>query len=524
MAASCGRGFTLLVTEDGSMASFGLNSSAQLGCGNLESQGLPIFTRGSASFGRQELAMVAAGHEHAAAVSRSGDLWTWGSAQFGRLGIDFATESAVETREMAAERTRKLDIIMSVYPSSAIHALRPVRIPSSTFGHSAVTMVTCGEYFTLALTQAGRVWQCGSCYPYRTIAQVHSVQASVAFRQVDFPGLIDPVTQRNTKIVMIASGYRHMMALDENGVLWMWGKNMSGELGLGSTASREVSVPTAIPPSVFDGLGVKSMDGGQSRTMIVTVDDNLWACGCGRLGAHGIQATALGDENTVDVFVPEWVGGANEFGGYGVRMVACGGTHALIVTHENKVWSCGAGDSFALGLPQPDGNYYRPTLIPDRADFRNENIVMAAAGLQHSLVVKESGTVHTWGRSLRIPGSLTPRRVSPLGHSAALVRGDVPVLFPRLLVVSFTMHSTTQTQILPLPLRCGMWHRHCWLYMNQDAALAFAMVTHMRLGQVPATRELSSELVQCTLVDAMQFQPRYGEGLLALLGLYLRQM
>ena len=74
MTAACGRGFTLLVTENGNMASFGLNSNAQLGCGNLESQGLPIFTRDRACFGGQELVMVAAGEEHSAGVTRRGDL------------------------------------------------------------------------------------------------------------------------------------------------------------------------------------------------------------------------------------------------------------------------------------------------------------------------------------------------------------------------------------------------------------------------------------------------------------------
>jgi len=515
MAAACGRGFTLLVTEDGNMASFGLNSNAQLGCGNIESHGLPIFTRGSACFDGQELMMVAAGEEHSACVSRRGDLWTWGNAMYGRLGTNFSTESSVETSEMAAERRRELDMIMTSYPNPQVHAPWPVRIPSSVFRDSPVIMATCGEYFTLALTQAGGVWQCGSCYPHRTIAQTQTVQASAVFQQVDFPALFDPVTQRNTKIVMIASGHRHMMALDETGVLWMWGKNMCGELGLGLNASREVSEPTAIPPAVFDGLGVKSMDGGMHYSMIVTTNDNLWGCGMGARGGLGIETTEY-------VLVPTWVGGANEFGGYGVRMVACGNGHTLIVTHENKAWSCGSGDSFALGLPEPGENYNRLTLIPNHDDFRNENIVMAAAGHKHSLVVKESGAVYTWGGSLTIPGSFPPRKILPLGHSAAHTIGDVPVLFPRLLVVSFTMHNTTQTQILPMPLRCGMWHRRCWLNMNQNEALAFAMITHMRLGQDAATSDFSSEHVHCTLIDAMQFQPKFAHGLLALLGLHFR--
>ena len=56
--------------------------------------------------------MVAAGEKHSACVSRRCVLWTWGNAMYGRLGTNFSTESSVETRELAAERRRELDMIM----------------------------------------------------------------------------------------------------------------------------------------------------------------------------------------------------------------------------------------------------------------------------------------------------------------------------------------------------------------------------------------------------------------------------
>jgi len=503
MSDACGRGFTLLVTEAGRMVSFGVNSNAQLGCGSLDSQMLPNFTCDKARFGGQELVIVAAGEEHSAAVTRTGDLWTWGNAKYGRLGIDFSTESPDETREMATERRRKLDVLMISYPITPIQVHWPERIPSSVFQFSPVIMVTCGHYFTLSLTQAGHVWQCGSSDAnghVRTSALIHRVQASAVFQQVDFPALFDAGTKRSTKIVMIASGYRHMMALDETGLLWMWGKNMHGELGLGYTASNEVSKPTAISPSVFQGLGVKSMDGGLYYSMIITTDDNLWACGLGGYGALGIGPTR-------DVLVPRWVGGADEFGGEGVRMVACGGMHTLIVTHENKVWSCGSRDSMALGLPLLDVDYNRPTLIPHHDDFQNENIVMAAAGLRHSLVVTESGAVYTWGRSTKIGGGRSTSMVSPLGHYVANHNNANIVRFPRLLVFSFTT-CNGHIKTVPTPVRCGLWHRRCWLDTNEEAALAFAMATHMHLCSHGGNRDLSKELVQSILVDAMQFQPK----------------
>lgn len=46
------------------------------------------------------------------------------------------------------------------------------------------------------------------------------------------------ISQINSRVVSFSSSVTHSVCIDEHGVLWMWGENNQGELGLGDTAPR----------------------------------------------------------------------------------------------------------------------------------------------------------------------------------------------------------------------------------------------------------------------------------------------
>jgi len=101
------------------------------------------------------------------------------------------------------------------------------------------------------------------------------------------------------KIVFVAAGGLHTVALAEGGVLWVWGFGDYSQLGLGYRDSR--LVPT-------------------------------------RLGAGEV------------------------FGGSLVRMAACGGDHTLVVMEEGVVWAFGGGEHGRLGL-NDEGDRLVPTRV-----------------------------------------------------------------------------------------------------------------------------------------------------------------
>jgi len=170
MAVACGWFFTVVATENGDMYAFGMNGKDQLALGPEHNIDFPAphLHDHRVRFGGEEVAMVAASGQKGAVVTKQGSLWTWGDGH----GI-------------------------------GNHA---GRIGSEQFGHPLV-MVGCGNTSTIVLTSFGGVWTSGR---NDTLMPIDS----------DWFRSIHPGCFNNRKIVMVASGFRHFMAVDEDGMLW----------------------------------------------------------------------------------------------------------------------------------------------------------------------------------------------------------------------------------------------------------------------------------------------------------------
>ena len=78
-------------------------------------------------------------------------------------------------------------------------------------------------------------------------------------------------------VVAVSSGFMHHAVLKNDGSLWMWGRQLCGEFGNGSTEAS----PT--PVRVVDG-GIVAVACGLQTTAIIKDDGSLWMCGRNDLG------------------------------------------------------------------------------------------------------------------------------------------------------------------------------------------------------------------------------------------------
>jgi len=448
MALALGNAFTLLVTNDGDIYSFGDNASGQLGINNTITHRLPTLLDHGTVFDGKDVVMVSAGDVHSSCITSDGSLWLWGYNRDGGLGLgDFNNR------------------------------LVPVRIPRAHFNNSHVLMVACGCSFTVVLTIAGKVWTCGD----GELGQLGHGNQEDQNQLIE----IDAVRFQNMEIGMVAVGTRHSLAITrKSGILYTWGSNTDGQLGLGYK-SNYVTVPCAIPQQDFDGDAVASMHAHADYTMAVSVDGDLWACG----GASGVGIPGTGSGNRQSSTMIR-IGGDELFGEGGVRMVSCGSSYALIVACNGLAWSTQRMRFRvqAVETEQDVGDPYRPCVLP-RALFGDEDVLVAGATHTHNGILTRSGRLYTWGENMQQANS------SGIGYDLQVVMQDGD-WFPQPIPLTAFQN-----------IAVGRWHR-----MTTERAEALIMGRYAHFAATGEETAYSDEkfkddVLQAMMEDLMLFKP-----------------
>lgn len=83
------------------------------------------------------------------------------------------------------------------------------------------------------------------------------------------------------RVLHVAAGGAHALAIKPDGTLWAWGDNSVGQLGTGRPESSRRPVPVARPP------GARGIATGVSHSLAVWDDGSVWAWGRGTEGQLG---------------------------------------------------------------------------------------------------------------------------------------------------------------------------------------------------------------------------------------------
>jgi alpha-tubulin suppressor-like RCC1 family protein len=190
--------------------------------------------------------------------------------------------------------------------------------------------------------------------------------------------------------------------LQNQKVVYSWGRNTHGQLGLGSVCHSIVE-PTMLP--FFEEHRIKNIVCGEKHTLILDDKGNVYACGCPGDGKLG-----LGFMTTLQT-VPKKISLKN------VTYIACGPNHSMALveeitfkgkrTHnekesdfieegkesflekkELKCYSWGKGFDYQLGHGDAD-NLYSPKMIETKYVFEK-----VACGTHHSAAITDEGKVN----------------------------------------------------------------------------------------------------------------------------------
>jgi len=226
------------VKTDGTLWTWGLNSSGQLGLSDTTSRSSPVQV-GTLTNWKQVSCGGNASFSHTACVKTDGTLWTWGPNGLGQLGLGDTTSRS-----------------------------SPVQVGSLTNWKQ----IFVGGWYNACVKTDGTLWTWGFNNGNLGLGDTTSRSSPV---QVG--------TLTNWKQVSCGSDAEHTACVKTDGTLWMWGSNSTyGQLGLGDTTSR------SSPVQVGTLTNWKQVSCGPYHTACVKTDGTLWSWGRNTNGRLGV--------------------------------------------------------------------------------------------------------------------------------------------------------------------------------------------------------------------------------------------
>ena len=227
VSCSTGLYWASAIKTDGTLWTWGYNTSGQLGINNTTNIHTPVTTFAGGTNWKQ----VSAGQGHIAAIKTDGTLWIWGGNSSGQLGTNDTTQR---------------------------------NTPVTTFaGGTNWKQVSCNNNNTTAIKTDGTLWTWGGNF-YGQLGTNDGTQRNT------------PVTTflGGTNWKQVACGYGHISAIKTDGTLWIWGYNLLGQLGVnnaGTGTNKSTPVQTSL-----GGTNWKQVSGGNGHTAATTyIDDYI---------------------------------------------------------------------------------------------------------------------------------------------------------------------------------------------------------------------------------------------------------
>jgi alpha-tubulin suppressor-like RCC1 family protein len=177
------------------------------------------------------------------------------------------------------------------------------------------------------------------------------------------------------RVRALAGGWRHTLAVTEDGQAWGWGLNHQGQLGDGTTARSPA------PKRVLQGYRVRAVATALDTSFALTCDGTLLAFGWNGVGELGIGTRDIVPHpNPMPILS-------------GIRTMASGEMWNMAASETGVVYGWGWNEGSQRGNGIYDSAYY-PSPVPTPVAPAE----WITSGCDHSLTItRDSGLVYGWG-------------------------------------------------------------------------------------------------------------------------------
>lgn len=283
---SAGNGHSVALKSNGTLWTWGRNLTGQLG--NNTTTNLTVPTQIGTD---TDWVLISAGDEYTLALKSNGTLWGWGDNTYGQLGngtsgagnmLLVPTQIGAATwRNIAAGTSHTLGIKLDgslwawgrnnsgqLGNNTTIDLNTPTQITATTDWLD----VMAGNLHSVGKKTDGSLWTWGD----NTNGQLGD-GTSGALNSKSYPINIGTMSVTS----LIAKGYQHTIIRKNDGKLYSWGGNTSGQLGNGNNSQQNN------PGLVNNDTDWFSVSSKSSHTVALKSDGTLWAWGANVYGQLG---------------------------------------------------------------------------------------------------------------------------------------------------------------------------------------------------------------------------------------------
>ncbi|MEY2425022.1 MAG: hypothetical protein QOI61_594 [Actinomycetota bacterium] len=340
VAVAGGSAFTLSLDASGRVFAWGNNFEGELGNGTHgNSQPHPVQVAGLPT-----ISVIDAGDNHALALATDGTIWAWGSNERGQIGngqaggtvdVPFHVPGVANAVAIAGGGAYSLAVLadgsMVGWGSNDAYQLglggdidAPVTQPTALPAISGVVKASGGGAFSVALKQDGTVWAWGSN------------------RSGESSGWATP-QQEAADATDIAAGREHGLALRSDGTVVCWGSNLFGQCGATTT-------PNTIPAQVVPNLqGVVDVAAGIFTSYALDSAGKIWAW-----GDNGDAELGDGTHTTGQHYAPQMTVGPRT-----ATAIDAGSQHAFALAGSRPVFAVAPGPGGGPHVQVFDVDYRR---------------------------------------------------------------------------------------------------------------------------------------------------------------------
>jgi alpha-tubulin suppressor-like RCC1 family protein len=328
---------TVVIMTDGTAYSCGYNNIGQLGDGTTTDKNtLTLMTLPSGKLAKS----VSIGVFHTVVIMTDGTAYSCGGNNYGQLG-DGTTSRNVLTL---------------------------MTLPSGKLAKS----VSNGAYHTIVIMTDGTVYGCGR----NNIGQLGD--GTTTSRNV-----LTLMTLPSGKLAKsVSGGDSHTVVIMTDGTAYSCGNNAYGQLGDGTTTSRNVLTLMTLP----SGKLAESVFGGAYHTIVIMTDGTAYSCGYNIIGQLGDGTTTNRNVLTL-MTLPSGKLAKSVFGG---------AFHTVVIMTDGTAYSCGYNNIGQLG----DGTTTSRNVLTLMTLPSGKLAKSVSGGVFHTVVIMTDGTVYACGDNI----------------------------------------------------------------------------------------------------------------------------